>query len=121
MSRKLVVGSSIAVVALIGALAMANVSSKRARAGHPPVEQQFGAGGPWAIAHTTFTDPATGFTYELTLPADLGANGFEHPVVTWGNGSWAVPSQYAGVLDHLASWGFVVIASTTWTSRFHAL
>lgn len=46
-------------------------------------------------------------------PVDLGANGFAHPIVTWGNGSWAVPGHYTGVLEHLASWGVVVIASTS--------
>ena len=50
--------------------------------------------------------------FELYRPADLGPPGTLHPVVTWGNGSWAHPWEYDPFLRHLASWGFVVIAST---------
>jgi hypothetical protein len=49
----------------------------------------------------------------LVHPTALGARGVRHPIVTWGNGSFAVPSQYTGLLEHLASWGFVVVASTS--------
>jgi hypothetical protein len=36
-----------------------------------------------------------------------------HPIITWGNGTFAVPILYQGLLDHFASYGFVVIASTS--------
>lgn len=36
-----------------------------------------------------------------------------HPILTWGNGTNATPSQYTGVLSQLASWGFVIIASNS--------
>jgi pimeloyl-ACP methyl ester carboxylesterase len=48
--------------------------------------------------------------YRLVYPANLGAGGFQHPVVTWGNGTFATPDNYPGVLQQLASWGFVVVA-----------
>jgi hypothetical protein len=33
------------------------------------------------------------------------------PIVTWGNGTFARPEDYTYFLRHLASWGFVVIAT----------
>jgi hypothetical protein len=51
-------------------------------------------------------------------PADLGANGFLHPVITWGNGSLTPTTTYSRILQHLASWGFVVVATqSTWTGN----
>ena len=35
----------------------------------------------------------------------------DHPIISWGNGTGVSPSGYAWLLGHLASWGFVVIAS----------
>ncbi|WP_146251141.1 poly(ethylene terephthalate) hydrolase family protein [Nocardia tenerifensis] len=51
----------------------------------------------------------TGAKFDLWYPADLGTE--RHPIVLWGNGSDAIPSQYAHLLRHLASWGFVVIGT----------
>lgn len=56
------------------------------------------------------TDPASGGTFALYHPSDLGET--THPVVTWGNGTGADPRDYDSLLRHLASWGFVVIDST---------
>ena len=33
------------------------------------------------------------------------------PIVVWGNGTWATPDKYDYFLRHLASWGFVVVAT----------
>ena len=49
--------------------------------------------------------------YELYYPTDMLEG--EHPIITWGNGTFAIPLVYKGLLDHLASYGFVVIASTS--------
>jgi predicted dienelactone hydrolase len=43
----------------------------------------------------------------------LGESGLCHPVVTWGNGTGSDPSLYGVLLRHLASHGFVVIASNS--------
>lgn len=43
-------------------------------------------------------------------PADLTGN---HAVILWGNGTGASPNSYRGLLDHWASWGFVVVAADT--------
>ncbi|MBN6051817.1 hypothetical protein JYK22_07705, partial [Nonomuraea sp. RK-328] len=74
------------------------------------IEAHYKVAGPWAVA----TADAPGL--RLYYPADLGAGGFKHPIITWGNGTNAVPTQYAGVLNQLASWGFAVVASTDTTT-----
>ncbi|SFM75019.1 Predicted dienelactone hydrolase [Nocardia asteroides] len=78
-----------------------------------PLEATYYAPGPWAVAERTGIDccTSTGDSYEIWHPADLGAGGVVHPVITWGNGTLAHPREYAYLLAHLASWGFVVIAA----------
>lgn len=73
------------------------------------VEQRFAATGPATVATTTVDT-----RFVIIHPADLGAT--RHPIVTWGNGSNATPAQYTGLMRHLASWGFVVIASASTTT-----
>jgi hypothetical protein len=77
-----------------------------------PVRDRYAARGRWAVTTRTVRDQS-GSEFVLVHPTDLGGRGVRHPIVTWGNGSFAVPSQYAGLLEHLASWGFVVVASTS--------
>jgi pimeloyl-ACP methyl ester carboxylesterase len=74
------------------------------------VEAHYKVAGPWTVA----TADAPG--YKLYYPADLGAGGVKHPIITWGNGTNAVPTQYPGLLNQLASWGFAVVASTDTTT-----
>lgn len=51
--------------------------------------------------------------FTLFRPEVLGESGLCHPVVTWGNGTGSNPSLYGVLLRHLASHGFVVIASNS--------
>jgi hypothetical protein len=51
--------------------------------------------------------------FTIFRPADLGANGECHPIITWGNGTGSTPNLYGVLLRHLASHGFVVIASNS--------
>ncbi len=74
------------------------------------IESAFAAQGPWTVAE------GTSGGHSLFYPADLGAGGLRHPIVTWGNGSFATPDDYVGMLNHLASWGFAVVASTDSTT-----
>lgn len=74
------------------------------------IETTYRAVGPWAVS--TGSTTASG-GYKLYYPTNLGSGGFLHPILTWGNGTGATPSKYDGILTHLASWGFVVIASNS--------
>ena len=78
-----------------------------------PVQDLYEAPGPYAVRHDIEPDPAEQSGYELFTPADLGPDGTRHPVITWGNGSFARPAEYAPTLRHLASWGFIVVAAGT--------
>lgn len=96
----------VAIVSLCGVL-----SAGRAEAASA-IETTYGTTGPWTVRRATVTD-AQRRTYVLHYPANLGAGGIDHAILTWGNGTFGSPSQYSGILNHLASWGFVVVASTS--------
>ncbi|HEX8627706.1 MAG TPA: hypothetical protein VF755_05995 [Catenuloplanes sp.] len=111
LSPLLAVARRLASTMLVGVLGGALLAAPTARAVALSVEQTFGRPGPWAVSTL-----AVDTSYVIHYPSDLGANGVRRPIVTWGNGSWATPAQYPGVLNQLASWGFVVIASTSSTT-----
>ena len=48
--------------------------------------------------------------YTMFRPATL-EEGVKYPVISWGNGTCAQPLLYSEILEHLASWGFIVIAT----------
>jgi pimeloyl-ACP methyl ester carboxylesterase len=74
-----------------------------------PIEDLYAARGPWDTTTDFDTGPDGDFT--LFRPAFPGQNGQGHPVITWGNGTFLTPIFYSAFLDHLASYGYVVIAS----------
>jgi pimeloyl-ACP methyl ester carboxylesterase len=79
----------------------------------PPVDARYAINGTDVVVHEVVTDPAGAAVYEVFAPKDLGPVGTRHPVITWGNGSIAHPVDYAPLLRHLATWGFVVVAAET--------
>jgi hypothetical protein len=74
----------------------------------------FGAPGPFATARDTSTGP--GGAYDVFHPAPLGADHRKHPIVSWANGTLYSVDDYAPLLTHWASHGFVVIAGHTNTT-----
>lgn len=48
--------------------------------------------------------------YKIFYPSQMDGN---HPIITWGNGTGAPTFSYKALLRHLASWGFVVVASNS--------
>lgn len=86
------------------ALAVAIVSCSPGAAPVGELEIQYAARGPLETSRTSIPG------YELYFPADMLEG--EHAIITWGNGTFAIPIIYQGLLDHFASYGFVVIAST---------
>lgn len=106
----------LAALAVVACLVLAGTTTGAATPSPHPVgaiESIYSEPGPWAVtAHKAFTcRDSTGAAYDVWYPTDLGANGFQHPIITWGNGTLAVPTQYTYLLQHLASWGFVVIGT----------
>lgn len=77
------------------------------------IERKYYATGSWSVTVKTggACCDSLGNKFDLYYPTNLGAGGFLHPILTWGNGSNAVPIQYDYLLRHFASWGFVLIAT----------
>jgi hypothetical protein len=77
------------------------------------IEKKYYAQGQWAVTVQTggACCDSLGNKYDLYYPTNLGANNFKHPILTWGNGTFGTPSQVGYLLRHMASWGFVVIAT----------
>ena len=78
-----------------------------------PIELKYYATGPWAVtANFGGYCCDSGYNkFDIYYPTNLGANGFMHPILTWGNGTLGSARQVDFFLRHLASWGFVVIAT----------
>jgi hypothetical protein len=53
-----------------------------------------------------------GAVFDVFRPSSYEAMSASSPIVTWGNGTGANPDDYTTLFDHLASWGFTVVAST---------
>jgi len=72
-----------------------------------PAVTDFAAPGPF----DTMQETSPGCT--VHRPTTLGGDGVRHPIIVWGNGTYANPGVYAAVLSHWASHGFVVGAANT--------
>lgn len=76
------------------------------------IERKYYAPGPWGEPDTAVDCcDSAGHKFDLYYPRNLGANGFYHPFLTWGNGTFGKPGSVAYFLKHMASWGFVVVAT----------
>jgi hypothetical protein len=71
----------------------------------------YGANGPFPT--TTVNNTGPDGMYTVIRPMTLGANGFKHPPTTWGNGITTTPALYPGLLNGIASHGFVIVASNS--------
>jgi dienelactone hydrolase len=78
-------------------------------ASFPPVDD-LGKNGPYTAMTVMSTGP--GGTYTIYRPAELAPGGAKNPIVGWMSGGGSTPSMYP-LLPHLASHGFVVVASNT--------
>lgn len=77
------------------------------------IEKKYYAPGPWAVTVSPgmYCCDSQHNKFDFYYPTNLGANGFLHPIITWGNGTFGQASGADYFLKHLASWGFVVIAT----------
>ncbi len=69
-----------------------------------PIEDRYAEPGPFATSSETIPG------YSIHYPSNMVG---DHPIITWGNGTGSPTMIYNAFLDHLASWGFVVIASSS--------
>ena len=78
-----------------------------------PIELKYYASGPWAVTVAIGAEccDSSGNKFDLYYPTNLGQNGFQHPILTWGNGTNSLSGNYTFFLKHMASWGFVIIAA----------
>ncbi|MFJ7270285.1 alpha/beta hydrolase family protein [Streptomyces sp. NPDC099050] len=67
----------------------------------------YGAAGPYAAA------VEVGVVTTLYYPRDIATSDRRHPVIVWGNGTFAFPVVYRELLLHWASQGFIVAAANT--------
>ena len=77
------------------------------------IELKYYAPGPWpvTVSNGGACCDSAGNKFDLYHPTNLGAGGFLHPILTWGNGTNSTAISYDYFLRHMASWGFVVIAT----------
>ncbi|QKT12049.1 MULTISPECIES: poly(ethylene terephthalate) hydrolase family protein [unclassified Rhodococcus (in: high G+C Gram-positive bacteria)] len=118
MTRRLrkslvVLVTAITAVVAAGTTAQAGGIPTSAAGPTKAVESTYSDRGPWELTTQKGFGccDSTGAAFDVWYPTDLGANGERHPIITWGNGTFAHPHQYDYLLSHLASWGFVVIAA----------
>jgi hypothetical protein len=78
-----------------------------------PIELKYYANGPWGVTVSigSLCCDSAGDKFDVYYPTALGQGGFQHPILTWGNGTNSLSSNYTYFLKHMASWGFVVIAA----------
>lgn len=105
--KKLITGAVALLVA--GAVYAATPTPAEAQeSGCPSVGTDFDETGPFNVTVDS------GFQHTYYSPSNLGSQGCStHPVILWGNGTGASPSTYDGLLEHLASHGFIVAAANT--------
>lgn len=83
-----------------------------------PIETKYHTPGRWAVEKITSEAACDreGKLCDIFYPSPLGTDPqgqqpFLHPLIVWANGSGVPTERYAYFIRHLASWGFVVVAS----------
>ncbi|MEV8626159.1 acetylxylan esterase [Streptomyces sp. NPDC051079] len=100
-------------VPLTSTLLLLTASAGAGAAGSPtsaPAEAtapDYGAPGPYATA------VEVGVVTTLYYPRDIATSDRRHPVIVWGNGTFAFPVVYRDLLLHWAGQGFIVAAANT--------
>jgi hypothetical protein len=78
--------------------------------GTVPATDDYAASGPFGDG-TMMDGSGPDGMYTIIKPGMMGMNGFKHPIITWGNGITTTPQLYPGLLQGIASHGFMIIAS----------
>jgi hypothetical protein len=78
-----------------------------------PIEAVYAQPGAFEVSSFVVKDGANKNLYKIYHPVELTSG---HPIIVWGNGTHALPSNYDELLTHLATWGFVVIDTYSTTT-----
>jgi dienelactone hydrolase len=115
---------TLAVLASVAGLMLSAVVVPTAAQAVPP-GSDLSAAGPYAKAFVTQTISANGrsFSADIRYPGAVAGNGAaaatgQFPVVAFGHGWLQATSTYTNYMDHLASWGVIVVAPRTQTGLF---
>jgi hypothetical protein len=79
-----------------------------------PTVSDYAAPGPFTVVRETNIGPAA--AYDLFRPSELATDHRKHPIISWANGTLFSVDDYAPLLSHWASHGFVVLANHTNTT-----
>lgn len=90
------------VVALVMVLSL-SISSIAATT----IEDTYKVAGANSVSTTTVTG-YNGDTLMIFYPTNMTG---EYPLITWGNGTFTNPTYYTDLLSHVASYGFIIVAS----------
>lgn len=71
------------------------------------IEDTYEVAGSYSVSTTTVTG-YNNDTLVIYYPTNLTG---DYPLITWGNGTWTHPSNYSELLSHVASYGFIIVAS----------
>jgi hypothetical protein len=93
----------------VGGGSGADASASAAAPSFPSVSD-LGGDGPYKSMTVESSGPNNNYT--IYRPAELAPGGAKNPIVGWMSGGGSTPSEYA-LLPHLATHGFVIIASNT--------
>ncbi|MFD3651878.1 alpha/beta hydrolase family protein [Streptomyces sp. NPDC058620] len=105
--RKNLLVPLIALTLALSALAGGGAASASTPTDAISAPSDLGAPGPYATA------VEVGAVTTLYYPRDIARSDRRHPVIVWGNGTFAFPVVYRDLLLHWASQGFVVAAANT--------
>ncbi|MFF1414956.1 alpha/beta hydrolase family protein [Streptomyces sp. NPDC058289] len=104
--RKLLVPLT-SLVLVLTASAGAGAAAAPTGSASEAVAADYGAPGPYATA------VEVGAVTTLYYPRDIATSDRRHPVIVWGNGTFAFPVVYRDLLLHWAGQGFIVAAANT--------
>lgn len=75
------------------------------------LEAKYQEMGPYPVSHLETAAMQSFQKYLFYFPAEMASSGGKYPAVIFSNGTGVAGSQYSAVLEHLASWGFIVVAT----------
>ena len=78
-----------------------------------PIELKYYGNGPYSVTVAIGSQccDSLGDKFDLYYPSSLTPPPGGFPILTWGNGTNSLSTNYTYFLKHMASWGFVVISA----------